>query len=80
MAMSINQARQESGDVIAALIEEAPKFKGAFSMGFVESNKIIGMRDENGIRPLSIGSTTDGYVIASETSAMDKVGAEWVRE
>jgi amidophosphoribosyltransferase len=80
MAMSINQARQESGDVIAALQEEAPKFKGAFSMGFVESNKIIGMRDENGIRPLSIGSTTDGYVIASETSAMDKVGAEWVRD
>jgi amidophosphoribosyltransferase len=80
MAMSINLARQESGDVIAALQEEAPKFKGAFSMGFVESNRIIGMRDENGIRPLSIGSTPDGYVIASETSAMDKVGAEWVRD
>jgi amidophosphoribosyltransferase len=80
MAMSLNQVRQESGDLVTALQQEAPKYQGAFSMGFVESGKIFGMRDTHGIRPLSVGKTPDGFVIASETSAMDKVGAEWIRD
>jgi amidophosphoribosyltransferase len=80
MAMSIDQARKSNGDLVSALQQKAPKFKGAFSMGFVEGGKILGMRDIHGIRPLSIGKTPDGYVIASETSAMDRIGAEWVRD
>ncbi len=81
MGMSINQARKECGDLVIALQQEAPKFQGAFSMGFVEGNKIVGMRDPNGIRPLSIGKLPDGgYTIASETTAFDKVGAEWLRD
>jgi len=44
------------------------------------TNKLIGIRDPHGIRPLCIGRIDDSYVLASETCALDAVDAEYVRD
>jgi len=47
---------------------------------FSHQNKLIGIRDPHGIRPLCIGRIDDSYVLASETCALDAVDAEYVRD
>ncbi|MEI6501867.1 MAG: amidophosphoribosyltransferase [Armatimonadota bacterium] len=55
--------------------------RGAYSLGIVAPGKLLGVRDPNGVRPLSIGQINgDKYVLASETCAHHVVGAEFVRE
>ncbi|MBS9783713.1 MAG: amidophosphoribosyltransferase [Pasteurella sp.] len=55
--------------------------KGAYGLVFVCDNKLIGVRDPYGIRPLCLGKTAEGdYVLASESCALDAVGAELVRD
>ena len=66
-------------------IEEAaakvlPKVRGAFSLVFMDENTLYGARDPQGIRPLVLGRLESGWVIASETAALDIVGASFVRE
>lgn len=70
------------GDLVAALAELAPNIKGAFSLVIMTQDKIVGMRDPYGIRPLCIGSLPGGRgnVIASESCALDIVGAELLRD
>lgn len=63
-----------------AIIKAYPLFQGAFSAVALGPNKLIAFRDECGIRPLSIGTLGDGYVIASETCAFDTVGAKFLRD
>ena len=54
--------------------------KGAFSLLFLTKDEMVGVRDPNGFRPLSIGKLNNSYVLASETCALDQVGAEFVRD
>lgn len=62
-------------------INELPKVKGAFSLTVMtEDGKVYGIRDPWGIRPLCIGRLEEGYVIASESVALDAVGAEFIRD
>ena len=69
------------GQGLAEAIESAwPLFTGAFSCVAMDENSVIGFRDECGIRPLSLGSLEDGFVIASETCAFDTVGAAFLRD
>ena len=56
------------------------QLKGAFSLLFLTPDGIVGVRDPHGFRPLSIGRLNDGYVMASETCALDQVGAEYIRD
>lgn len=56
------------------------KVKGAYSLVMLFEDSIFGIRDPNGLRPLCIGKIGEGYIIASETCALDLVGAEFVRE
>lgn len=63
-----------------AVFKAFPLFTGAFSAVAMSKDKLIAFRDECGIRPLSIGKISDGYVVASETCALDTIGAEFVRE
>jgi amidophosphoribosyltransferase len=67
-----------------ALAEVLPRLEGAFSLGLIDANRLIGVRDPNGFRPLCLGELTTptgiGWVIASETPALDIVGARFVRE
>ncbi len=78
----------ESGDrtVIAteglerALVKVLPRLRGAYSFVLVDEERIIGVRDPNGFRPLCLGRLDGGWVLASESPALDVVGAELVRE
>ena len=53
---------------------------GAYSLAVLTPEAVFGVRDPSGIRPLCLGSLDGGYVIASESCALDHLGAEFVRE
>lgn len=69
-----------------ALLLVLPRLWGAFSFGLIDTQHLIGIRDPNGFRPLCLGrlaredATVGGWVIASESPALDIVGATFVRE
>jgi amidophosphoribosyltransferase len=63
-----------------AALEVLPQLSGAFSFVFMDEHTIFGARDRHGIRPLAIGRLPGGYCLASETCALDVVGASFVRE
>lgn len=57
------------------------RIKGAYSLVIMSPSKLIAVRDENGFRPLCYGQTPDGaYVVASESCALDTVGAKLIRD
>ncbi|MCP4395488.1 MAG: amidophosphoribosyltransferase [Alphaproteobacteria bacterium] len=61
--------------------ESLVEIQGAYSLVFMLEDKLIGVRDSNGIRPLVLGQFEDGgYILASETCALDLVGANFVRD
>jgi len=62
------------------LVECLPLLKGAFTLLFLTEDALIGARDPNGFRPLCIGKLNRTYVLASETCALDLIGAKLVRE
>lgn len=62
-----------------AIMDATPLFIGAFSLLAMDREKIVAIRDKNGIRPFSIGSLDGGYVFSSETCALDTVGARFIR-
>jgi len=64
----------------AAAIEELPKLAGAYSLVFMDDTTLYAARDPLGIRPLVLGRLEHGWVVASETAALDIVGASFVRE
>ncbi|MEI7778365.1 MAG: amidophosphoribosyltransferase [Actinomycetes bacterium] len=59
---------------------ELPLLKGAFSLVFMDETTLYAARDPQGIRPLCLGRLASGWVVASETAALDIVGASFVRE
>jgi amidophosphoribosyltransferase len=64
-----------------ALARVLPRLEGAFSLVLMDESRIIGVRDPNGFRPLCLGKLEDGgWVLASESPALDIVGAHFVRE
>lgn len=63
-----------------ALLGVLPSLEGAFSFVLMDEGHIIGVRDPNGLRPLCLGRLGNGWVLASETPALDLVGAHFIRE
>ncbi len=63
-----------------ALMHVLPQLEGAFSLVLLDREQIIGVRDPNGFRPLCLGKLDSGWVLASETPALDVVGATFIRE
>ncbi|HEY6866153.1 MAG TPA: amidophosphoribosyltransferase [Candidatus Eisenbacteria bacterium] len=63
-----------------ALIEAARQVRGAYSLVVLVPGAVLVLRDPHGFRPLALGRLGDGYVVASETCALDIVAAEFVRE
>src|SRR4029077_5190472 len=63
-----------------ALLEVLPHFEGAFSLVLMDRHSVIGARDPQGFRPLCLGKLDSGWVLASESPALDIVGAHFVRE
>jgi amidophosphoribosyltransferase len=73
-------ARSGEEDISEALQKTLHRLRGAFTFVLMTPDKLVGLRDPHGIRPLSLGETADGYVLASETCAFDTVGAKFVRD
>jgi amidophosphoribosyltransferase len=61
-------------------VEVLPSVKGAFSFVWMDENTLYAARDPQGIRPLVLGRLERGWVVASETAALDIVGASYIRE
>lgn len=77
----ITKERLTSPSIEEAVNRAMNKIKGAYSLVIMSPSKMIAVRDENGFRPLCYGKTTDGiYVVASESCALDSVGAEFIRD
>ncbi len=68
------------GGVEKAALEILPLVRGAFSLVFMNERTLYAARDPQGIRPLVLGRLDHGWVVASETAALDIVGATFVRE
>jgi amidophosphoribosyltransferase len=64
----------------AAALEVLPSIAGAFCFVFMDQGTLYAARDPQGIRPLVLGRLEHGWVVASETAALDIVGASFVRE
>ena len=62
------------------LIDALFQIQGGFSLVMMTNKKLVGVRDPYGIRPLVIGKLNDSYIFASETCALDIVGAKFIRE
>ena len=63
-----------------AMLETMSQVKGAYSMVIMTEDTLIALRDPHGFRPLCLGRLNSGYVLTSETCALDLVEAEYVRE
>jgi amidophosphoribosyltransferase len=63
-----------------AALELLPTVRGAFCLTFMDENTLYAARDPYGVRPLSLGRLDRGWVVASETAALDIVGAAFVRD
>ena len=64
----------------ATVLEVLPRLRGAFSLVFMDENTLYAARDPQGVRPLVLGRLERGWVVASETPALDIVGASYVRD
>ena len=71
---------QKTGDWIARIMAAANQLDGAFSTVVLADGILYACRDKYGFRPLSIGRLGKGYVIASETCALDALKAEFIRD
>jgi amidophosphoribosyltransferase len=67
-------------DLDAALMAVLPLLEGAFSLVLLDHERLIGVRDPHGFRPLCLGKLDQGWVLGSETPALDITGAHFVRE
>lgn len=63
-----------------ALCKTLPDFRGAFTITVMDSTTLVGVRDPHGFRPLCLGKLDDTWVVASETAALDILGARYVRQ
>jgi amidophosphoribosyltransferase len=73
-------AMARGGNAIDRLIEALRQVEGAYSLVGMADNCIIGVRDPFGVRPLVLGKQDDAWVLASETCALDIIGADFVRD
>jgi len=73
-------ARSRKKRLVERFIDALLQIEGGYALVAVTNKKLIGARDPLGIRPLVLGKLDDAYVFASETCALDIIGAEFIRE
>ncbi|MFQ5589052.1 MAG: amidophosphoribosyltransferase [Nitrospiria bacterium] len=74
-------AHSRKKELTERIIESLSRVRGAYSLIFLSEQGMIGVRDPNGVRPLSLGRFQNGgYVLASETCTFDLIEAEFVRD
>jgi len=72
--------RISTDDCEHAILNMMKEIKGVYSMIFMTDNKLIGVRDPFGLRPLVLGKSGERYFLSSESCALDAIGAEFVRD
>jgi amidophosphoribosyltransferase len=75
-----DDGRSDGRELERALQAVLPRLAGAFSLVLMDEAHLFGVRDPHGFRPLVLGRTEGGWVVASETAALDIVGAHFVRD
>ena len=82
ISYAITHERIHSGSIQEAVEKAMNRIRGAYSLCIMSPKKLIAARDPQGFRPLVLGELPEGegYVIASETCALDSIGAEFVRD
>lgn len=73
-------ARSAKKGLEKAVVDAMAAIRGSFALVIMSKDKLIGARDPHGIRPLSIGKIEEGYILTSESCALDAIGAEFVRD
>ncbi|WIV11918.1 amidophosphoribosyltransferase [Proteiniborus sp. MB09-C3] len=73
-------ARYHKEEIEKAVNRVMELLKGSYALVLMTENKLIGVRDNQGIRPLCLGKIDDGYILASESCALDTIGAEFIRD
>ena len=73
-------ARSKAPNPVDALVESVSQVQGAFSLALMTRDRMIAVRDPHGFRPLALGRLDNATVIASETCAMDLIGATYIRD
>ena len=67
-------------EIATAMSQVLPEIEGAFSLAVMDRTTLVGVRDPHGFRPLCLGRLENGWILASETAALDILGSEFVRE
>lgn len=80
MAYIIARNRLKTSSIEQAVVESMKTIKGAYSIVLMSPRKLIAARDPNGFRPLCMGKIGESIVFASETCALDSIGAVFVRD
>jgi amidophosphoribosyltransferase len=73
-------ARNFNGDLLKSIKNVMEIIKGAFAFVIMTEKELIGVRDHFGLRPLCLGKRLDGYILASESCAINAMGGEFVRD
>src|SRR3990170_1092209 len=73
-------AQSKEDKLVDRVIDAVSRIKGAYSLLIMTENELVGVRDPNGFRPLSLGKLKDSYVLASETCAFDLIEAKYERD
>jgi amidophosphoribosyltransferase len=73
-------ATQLRGSVVDRLIHALQQVEGAYSLVALAKDMVIGVRDPLGVRPLVLGKLGEGHILASETCALDIIGADYLRD
>lgn len=80
IAYHIARERVNTSSIEKAVARAMQKIKGAYSLIVMSPRKLIGARDPYGFKPLCIGKRDNAYVLASESCALDTIGAEFIRD
>lgn len=80
LSMLLAAGVAEGTDVFSSAVELLPRVHGAFCLTFTDGHTLYAARDPHGVRPLALGRLAKGWVVASETCALDIVGAQFIRE
>lgn len=73
-------AKNYKDNIGDAIVKTMDIIKGSYSLTIMTNEELIGVRDKHGLRPLVLGRLPKGYVLASETCALDTIGAEFIRD
>ena len=80
IAYHIARERVKTSSAEEAVQNAMKKLVGSYSLIVMSPRKLIGARDPFGFRPLCIGKRDNAYVLASESCALDTIGAEFIRD